>query len=311
MLTVLSIITPIFAIITMGFFAIRSEFLPRDVLPALAKLVLYFLLPALSFGTVARMNFSEVIVAEYMVVYAAGALLTQLVILGLYLLVFKNSLSASAIRALGATMPNSMFVGLPVVMQAFDSPPMNAVAMAVMVENIVLLPFVLILAETGSARAGNLGQVVAAVVKRVASNPIIISIVAGLLVSALGLQLPEFVNRTLTILGNGAAAAALFVIGGSLVGNSVRDDLRDIGVVAAGKLILHPLMVVLVLMLMPDFDRDLQLAAVMFAAMPMFSVYPIIGGNYGLRNFCASALLGTTVAAFFTLSAVLYLMLTP
>lgn len=311
MLTVLSIITPIFAIITMGFFAIRSEFLPRDVLPALAKLVLYFLLPALSFGTVARMNFSEVIVAEYMVVYAAGALLTQLVILGLYLLVFKNSLSASAIRALGATMPNSMFVGLPVVMQAFDSPPMNAVAMAVMVENIILLPFVLILAETGSARAGNLGQVVAAVVKRVASNPIIISIVAGLLVSALGLQLPEFVNRTLTILGNGAAAVALFVIGGSLVGNSVRDDLRDIGVVAAGKLILHPLMVVLVLMLMPDFDRDLQLAAVMFAAMPMFSVYPIIGGNYGLRNFCASALLGTTVAAFFTLSAVLYLMLTP
>ena len=311
MLTVLSIITPIFAIIAMGFLAIRSEFLPRDVLPALAKLVLYFLLPALSFSTVARMNFAEVIVVDYLVVYAGGALLTQLLMISLYRLVLKNSLSHSAIRALGSTMPNSMFVGLPVVMQAFDSPPLNALAMAVMVENILLLPVVLLLAESGSANGGKLHEVAIQVVKRVASNPIIVAIVSGLLVSAMGIQMPEFINRTLTILGNGAAAVALFVIGGSLVGNSIRGDLRDIGLVAAGKLILHPLMVCLLILLLPDFDRNLQLAAIMFAAMPMFSVYPIIGGNYGLRNFCASALLGTTVAAFFTLSTILYLILTP
>lgn len=311
MLTVLSIITPIFAIIAMGFLAIRSEFLPRDVLPALAKLVLYFLLPALSFATVARMNFSEVIVMDYILVYAGGALVAQLTMVLLYRLWLKNSLSQSAIRALGSTMPNTMFVGLPVFIQAFDSPPLNALAMSVMVENILILPLALLLAESGTANGGRMRDVAIQVLKRVASNPIIVSIVCGLLVSALGISLPEFVNRTLTILGNGAASVALFVIGGSLVGNSVRSDLRDIGMVASGKLILHPLMVCALVLLLPDFDRNLQLAAILFAAMPMFSIYPIIGGNYGLRNFCASALLGTTVAAFFTLSAVLYLILGP
>jgi malonate transporter and related proteins len=309
MLTVLSIITPIFAIIAMGFLAIRSDFLPRDVLPSLAKLVLYFLLPALSFGTVAHMNFSEVIVVEYLLVYAGGGLLAQAIVLGGFYFFLKKGLSNSAIRALGSSMPNSMFVGLPVLMQAFDSPPLNAVAMAVMVENIVLLPVILLLAESGSANGGKIHEVALTVVKRVASNPIIVAIVCGLLVSALGIEIPEFINRTLTLLANGAAAVALFVIGGSLVGNSVRNDLRDIGLVAAGKLILHPLMAALLILLLPDFDRNLQLAAIMFAAMPMFSVYPIIGGNYGLRNFCASALLATTVASFFTISVILYLIL--
>jgi hypothetical protein len=45
------------------------------------------------------------------------------------------------------------------------------------------------------------------------------------------------------------------------------------------------------------------------AAMPMMSIYPIIGGNYGYRNLCASILLVTTVLSFVTISLTLKLLL--
>lgn len=75
-----------------------------------------------------------------------------------------------------------------------------------------------------------------------------------------------------------------------------------------GKLIIHPLLVLSMILLLPDFDPDLQIAAVLLAAMPMLSIHPIVGGAYGYRQQCASILLVATLASFFTLSLVLGLL---
>ncbi len=44
--------------------------------------------------------------------------------------------------------------------------------------------------------------------------------------------------------------------------------------IALGKLIGHPLAVLAMVALLPDFDPRLQQAAVLLAAMPMLSIYP-------------------------------------
>ena len=54
-------------------------------------------------------------------------------------------------------------------------------------------------------------------------------------------------------------------------------------------------------------DPALRMAAVLMAAMPMMSIYPILAQAYGQEDFSATALLMTTVAAFFTLSGLLLL----
>ncbi len=314
MLPILSIIIPIFAVIGLGFYLVHSRFMPKDTLPVLSKLVLFCLIPALTFATVARLDFSKVLAWDFLGVYAAGALLAQIVALLLFRGIFRNGLSESAIKTLGCSMPNSIFIGYPVVVQAFGEEWGHTFAFAVMVENIVILPAMLVLAELGSSKERHqetvaITVILSGIAQRLAKNPVLIAIFFGLLVSVSGLELPQAAARTLTLLGNAAAAIALLVIGGSLVGNPIRGSWRDISLVSTIKLVIHPLAVVLVLMAWPDFDPTLQTLTIVYAALPMAAIFPIIGSNYGMRNFCASSLLITTVASFFTLTAVLLLLL--
>jgi malonate transporter len=83
--------------------------------------------------------------------------------------------------------------------------------------------------------------------------------------------------------------------------------------IGLAKLVLHPLCVLLAIFALPlvglaPLEQDLGRAALLMAAMPMMSVYPILAHAYGYEERSAAALLVTTVASFFTLSGLLYLL---
>ena len=102
------------------------------------------------------------------------------------------------------------------------------------------------------------------------------------------------------------AAISLFVIGGSLAGASARGMARDVGAVAIGQLLLHPLAVLALLWLLTPMARELEVAVVVMAAVPMLGIYPILAQKHGHDTMAAAAQLGTTVASFFTLTALLW-----
>ena len=60
------------------------------------------------------------------------------------------------------------------------------------------------------------------------------------------------------------------------------------------------------LWLLPRTDPKLQMAAIIFASMPMFSIYPILAQRYHYEGFCAAALLVATLLSFVTVTAVLW-----
>lgn len=103
-------------------------------------------------------------------------------------------------------------------------------------------------------------------------------------------------------------AVSLFVIGGSLVGLQTKGMRRDVSVIALGKLLLHPLAVGLMMWLAPPADPALRVAAVIFASVPMLSIYPVLAQKYGFEGFCAAALLLATVLSFVTINGVLWLL---
>jgi len=75
--------------------------------------------------------------------------------------------------------------------------------------------------------------------------------------------------------------------------------------VVAGKLVLHPLCVLALVWLMPPQEPALRAAAVLFAAMPMMSIYPVLAQRHGHDRFCAAALLAATVVSFVTISVLI------
>jgi hypothetical protein len=124
--------------------------------------------------------------------------------------------------------------------------------------------------------------------------------------------MPAPVERTVNLFAMASSALSLFVIGGALVGLPLAGLGRRAVPIAFGKLILHPLAVLLATSALPALglpalDPELRLAAVVMAAMPMMSIYPILAQGYGQQDFAATALLLTTVASFFTLSGMLWI----
>ncbi len=307
--TVINITAPIFFLIFIGFLAVRLGFISKDAIPGLSRFVLYLALPALVFGNILSMDFGQIINMSYMLVYAAGGICAFVVATLVTRYAFSDSWQQAGVRGLGAALPNSAFVGFPILQQYFSDPPAQAFAMAVMVENILLMPLVLIFLESVSGQhQGNQSRLVKTVLSRVIKNPIIVAVLLGLGGSLLGIHLPKFITTGLEILAKGSAAVALIVIGGALVGVSIRGSLGQMGCVAVAKLLVFPLVVFALLQWIPGIPSDLKMCVLLFAAMPMFSIYPIIGGQYGQQSFCASTLLITTVAAFFSVSVLLALL---
>jgi predicted permease len=78
-----------------------------------------------------------------------------------------------------------------------------------------------------------------------------------------------------------------------------------------GKLLLHPAAMLAVLLLceaagMVPMEPALRVGVVLTAACPMFGIYPILAQKHGHDGLAAAALLGTTVASFFTISGLLW-----
>ncbi|MEY4754406.1 MAG: hypothetical protein RJA44_2081, partial [Pseudomonadota bacterium] len=186
-----------------------------------------------------------------------------------------------------------------------------ALALAMVVENLLMLPLVLALAERdGRDRPLSLGATIGAALRPLGKHPLILAILAGVACSAFGVVLPAALVKSVDLLANASAGVALMVIGGSLVGLEVQGRRTDLGAVALGKLLLHPLATAALAWWLLPHQPLLRTAAIGLAAMPMLSIYPILAQKHRHDGFCAAALLLTTVLSFLSLSALLWL-LTP
>jgi hypothetical protein len=66
-------------------------------------------------------------------------------------------------------------------------------------------------------------------------------------------------------------------------------------------------LVVLILLSQLPVEGDMQYVLLIFAAAPMLSIYPILGGCYQQQRFCLNTLIVTTIASGFSLSVVITL----
>jgi predicted permease len=214
---------------------------------------------------------------------------------------------------MGMSCSNSGFVGYPILLLTLAPVAGVALALNMMVENLVMLPLILVLLDRGSGETGHGYALLGKSLARLATNPMIIAMAAGVAVSALEWKLPEPLARTVNLFAIASSAISLFVIGGSLVGLPLRGTGKQVAAIATGKLVLHPLAVALAIpalawMGMPALDPPLRMAAVLMAAMPMMSIYPILAQAHDHDEFSAATMLVTTVLSFFSLSGLLWLM---
>ena len=310
-LSVLTITGPIYLLIAAGFVLVRTGVLARADMRILGRFVVVFCIPAQLLHTLSGLPIREVRHWNYLLAYLGGSLTALFAVLGFSRRVLKRSISLAATQGMGASSANTAFVGFPIVLQLIGPAAGLALALVQLVENLIIIPLCLALSDL-QGQQGQARQILRVTVRGLLRNPMIIAIGMGLAISLLAIPIPAVLNKAITLAAAAAPPTALVVIGGSLVGLQLTGLRGELALVTVGKLLLHPMAVLACLLLMgalgAPVPSPLLGAAVLYAAMPMLSIYPVLAQRHGHESFCAAALLAVTVLSFATVSTLIALM---
>lgn len=310
----LSITFPIFALIGLGYLTTARGVFDTATIRTLGRFVIRIALPALIFNAVSKRDLAEIFNAGYLLAYLSGSLL---VVLAGWLILRRwpgVDRTTRTVCLMGMSCSNSGFIGYPIVLLTFGSIAGVALALNMMVENLVMIPAILAALEIASTPpGGNRLRVGVGVFRRLIRQPLVLALLAALAFALTGMHLPAPLDRTVGMVATASAPLSLFVIGGSLVGRPHGGALPLAGVIVAMKLVAHPAAVALMILLVPHLGIApptpiLSHAAILMAAVPMMGIFPIIAQAHGREGLASLALLAAVLTSFVTLTGALALL---
>lgn len=144
----------------------------------------------------------------------------------------------------------------------------------------------------------------------ICKNPIILSILAGLIVGLLGIQLPTLVNKTVSNVAQMATPLALITIGAGFEGRKALAKIAPTMAASTIKLVLQPLVFLPVAAWM-GFSGEKMIAILIMLASPTTpSCYIMAKSMNNDEVLTASVIVTTTLMAAFTLTGWIFLLKT-
>ncbi len=135
----------------------------------------------------------------------------------------------------------------------------------------------------------------------IATNPLIIGSLLGILFNLLGVTLPEAVSKSVTDLGRVATPLSLVALGGSFMFSSIRSFRRPLLIGVCGRLIAVPLLMVTLGILLGFRDETLVPILIMFGAPTAVSSFPMAQQMGGDGELAASLVVFTSGGAILTI----------
>lgn len=144
----------------------------------------------------------------------------------------------------------------------------------------------------------------------ICKNPIILSILAGLIVGLLGIQFPTLVNKTVSNVAQMATPLALITIGAGFEGRKALAKIAPTMAASMIKLVLQPLIFLPVAAWM-GFSGEKMIAILIMLASPTTpSCYIMAKSMNNDEVLTASVIVTTTLMAAFTLTGWIFLLKT-
>jgi hypothetical protein len=305
---ILNVAAPIFAVILAGYLAGRFRLLGSEAATALNAFVSLFALPLLFFGTLARTPVLAVLNPGLL----AGFGLAVLATFGLGMLSSRmasagqNGLAAMSLQGISSSWGNVGYMGVPLCLAAFGDAGLPPAMLTVIVTAVVAMVIGVMLIELEVAAGHGPLKTFLRAAWNVARNPLPLSIVFGLLISALGVKLPVPASRFVDLLGAAAAPCALFAIGLFLADKSVKQGLVEAGLATLIKLLLQPLLAAVLLPLFVDLHSVPGKVALLMASLPTAANAFVLAKQFdvAVEQNTAAVLLSTAFSVV-TVTAVL------
>jgi len=249
-MNIIAIISPLVLIAALGFICTKTAFLTKNQLEALSKFTFQLSIPAFLFYQMANAKFADNLEPQFFAAF-------YLPVLSCYLLAWlanyyfhcdkKRNSTASAVFALGSSYSNTVIVGLPVLLMTLGEQVIAIIFLIITFHSAMLFTLTSAIAiksnklQVNSKIKGRFHWLNS--LKQTFNNPLILSILIGLLVNVLGITIPEILSNSLLLLGKPAITLALFSLGASLAFYQVRSEINFILFASMLKLVILPIFV--------------------------------------------------------------------
>lgn len=301
---IIATIIPIFVVITIGWIARQRGFIPKEFIGPANRLVFYLAIPVLIFHAISQGSLSRDLNSQVALITLATLILFFLLIWGGCRLVrMGNSQIGTFMQS--AYHGNLGYIGLAVAYYFLgDSGLASASIIAgfLMILQNFLSVFILQYYSSGDKS----GEKIFEMVRKILSNPVVISALVGILFSALEIPLHPIVTSTLDIISGMALPLALLLIGASL---SLLMSKNFFAVSVAGllKLILLPGLGLLFYRLCGVPSADYLPALILLASPTATIAYVMAWEMNGDTDFAVAAISTNTFASALTFVFWLYL----
>jgi malonate transporter and related proteins len=297
--------------VALGWAAGRMRWLgdaSADPARVLSNVAFYIFVPALLFRTTARIDFATMPWA----LIAAFFVPQLLFMLAVYASQRRRARAAgqpalASTRAITASFGNTVQVGIPMAAALFGEAGLAMHITVVSLHALTLLSVLTVLVELDLARAGNAGNsgeagssladTLKLTVRNTVIHPVVLPVLAGLVYNAAGLRLHAVVDEVLVLLASAVVPLCLVLIGLSLAYYGLPKRPQGAAALAAGKLVVLPLLV-LVAARFGFGISGLPLAViVMMAALPVGSNALIFAQRYRtLESEATAAIVFSTLS---------------
>ena len=306
---IFDVIFPVFAIIGMGYGAAKLNWVKESTVDGLSDFTYHFAVPVMLVQTISRSSLPEQIPWAFLFSYYGASFS----VLTLGLLSCRNLLGRdfgdSAMHGFTSTFPNTVLLGIPIVLMAFGKESTVPLFLIISLHSTLLLPVITTLMEVAKGRNASLAKVGRNALRGIATNPIILSLVSGIVMNLLDLRLPAALDPVAELMGNAVTPCSLFALGATLTRFQIAGRWKDMGMVVIAKLLLQPMIVATLAIAVFQLEYGLWVqVAILIAAQPVGVTPYLFAYRYQVNVALASnAMLITTLISPITLSVLLWL----
>ncbi len=307
-MSVLAIVLPVFLVIALGVVLTRSRFIGAGLIGELNRLTYFVGLPAYLFSSISSAAMGG---GRAMTVFGVMGGATVLALGVAYLVAKVRGVPAESCGSFlhAAIRGNLAYVGLPVISLALAARgagaawPIAPLAMAPLTVIANALGVLLLLVGHGKPGPGALRTLA----WQLATNPLLLSSLAGAAVAASGLTLPMWLAQSIAVTGQMALPLALLCIGGSLVTMPLRGKRTQAVLASVLKVGVTPLLG-WPLARWIGLTPDETLIALLFLATPTAAAsFTLAGKLGGDEALAATSVVASTLLSIVSLTVVLML----
>ncbi len=310
MSAVITTIGPVFGLITLGFLARRFGLLGEAAVKGLPDFIFRLAMPVMLFRTIGNAKLPEVAPAAILLsFYGAIAVVWLLATLATMLALARPREDGAGI-AMASAFSNSVNIGLPITLAHFGPNAAPILALIILTDSAVLwLAATAHYAATEPGGGASLRHLIGNLVVRLATNPIIIGCVAGLVWQMGGWTLPALLDTMIMMLAAAAIPGALVAMGLALSSYSLSGQFVSVIVITALKLVVMPVAAFLIatkMFALPPLEAGV---VTLLAGMPVGANAYLFAASYDRAPAAVSGAIAlSTPLAVVTLSAILILL---